>query len=55
MPYSVTEAYDRQRTFLREQLAQALGHDWVDENEHLLEEYWQAVVTLGYALPDEHS
>jgi hypothetical protein len=53
MSYSVSEAYDRQRTYLREQLVRALGPDWVEENEELLEEYWEAVVTLGYALPDE--
>lgn len=53
MSYSVADAYDRQRTFLREQLIRALGQDWVEENEQLLEEYWEAVVRLGYALPDE--
>ena len=53
MSYSVSQAYDRQRTYLREQLVRALGRDWVEENEQLLEEYWEAVVTLGYALPDE--
>jgi hypothetical protein len=49
----VSDAYDRQRTYLREQLLRALGPDWVEENEHLLEDYWEAVVRLGYALPDE--
>jgi hypothetical protein len=53
MFYSVSQAYDRQRSYLREQLMRALGPDWVEENEHLLEKYWDAVVTLGYALPDE--
>jgi hypothetical protein len=53
MSYSVSEAYDRQRTYIREQLMRALGRDWVEENEHLVEEYWEAVVGLGYALPDE--
>ena len=53
MPHSVSEAYDRQRIYLREQLLRALGPDWVKENEQLLEEYWEAVVRLGYALPDE--
>jgi hypothetical protein len=53
MHQSVSEAYDRQRTYLREQLLRALGHDWVEENEHLLEQYWEAVVRLGYAVPDE--
>jgi hypothetical protein len=55
MSYSVSEAYDRQHTYLREQLVRALGPDWVEENEQLLEEYWDAVVRLGYALPDERS
>jgi hypothetical protein len=50
---SVSQAYNRQRTYLREQLMRALGPDWVEENEHLLDKYWDAVVTLGYALPDE--
>jgi hypothetical protein len=49
----VSEAYDRQRLYLREQLMRALGSDWVEENEQLLEAYWDAVVRLGYALPDE--
>jgi hypothetical protein len=53
MTYSVSEAYDRQRNYLREQLMRALGPDWVEENEQLLEKYWDAVVRLGYALPDE--
>jgi hypothetical protein len=53
MSYSVPEVYDRQRAYLREQLVRALGSDWVEENEQLLEQYWEAVVTLGYALPDE--
>jgi hypothetical protein len=53
MPQSVSEAYDRQRTYLREQLLRALGPDGVEKNEQLLEEYWDAVVRLGYALPDE--
>ena len=53
MPYSVSEAYDRQRSYLREQLIRALGSEWVKENEHLLEQYWEAVVRLGYAMPDE--
>jgi hypothetical protein len=53
MSYSVSEAYDRQRSYLREQLTRALGRDWVEENEQLVEEYWEAVVRLGYALPDE--
>jgi hypothetical protein len=53
MSYSVPEVYDRQRAYLREQLERALGPDWVEENEQLLEQYWEAVVTLGYALPDE--
>ena len=55
MNYSVTEAYDRQRNYLREQLLRALGSDWVEENEQLVEEYWNAVVGLGYALPDERA
>ena len=54
MNYSVTEVDDRQRTYLRERL-RALGRDWVEENEELLEDYWNAVVGLGYALPDERS
>jgi hypothetical protein len=53
MSQSVSEAYDRQRRYLREQLVRALGHDWVEKNERLLDEYWEAVVKLGYALPDE--
>jgi hypothetical protein len=53
MTYSVSEAYDRQRTYIREQLQLALGQDWVEENEKLFEKYWEAVVRLGYALPDE--
>ena len=53
MSQSMSEAYDRQRTYLREQLLRALGRDWVEENEQLLEDYWNAVVGLGYALPDE--
>ena len=53
MSQSMSEAYDRQRTYLREQLLRALGRDWVEENEQLLEDYWDAVVGLGYALPDE--
>jgi hypothetical protein len=53
MTYSVSEAYDRQRTYIREQLQLALGRDWIEENEKLVEEYWEAVVRLGYALPDE--
>ena len=53
MSQSVSEAYDRQRTYLREQLLRALGRDWFEENEQLLEAYWNAVVGLGYALPDE--
>jgi hypothetical protein len=53
MLYSVSEAYDRQRSYLREQLVRALGSEWVEENEQLLEEYWEAVVRLGYAMPDE--
>ena len=46
MNYSVTEAYDRQRNYLREQLLRALGSDWIEENEQLVEEYWNAVVGL---------
>jgi hypothetical protein len=53
MSHSVAQAYDRQRVYLRQQLMRALGPDWVEENEHLLEKWWEAVVTLGYALPDE--
>jgi hypothetical protein len=53
MSSSVADAYDRQRNYLREQLIRALGQDWVEENEQLLDEYWDAVVKLGYALPDE--
>ena len=53
MSCSVSDAYDRQRSYLREQLVRALGDDWIEENEHLLEDYWEAVVGLGYALPDE--
>jgi hypothetical protein len=49
----MSEAYESQRRYIREQLVRALGHDWVEENERLLEEYWEAVVRLGYALPDE--
>lgn len=53
MSHSVSEAYERQRTYLLEQLELALGPDWAEENEQLLEQYWEAVVMLGYALPDE--
>jgi hypothetical protein len=53
MSYSVPHAYDRQRRYLREQLLRALGRAWVEENEQLLDRYWEAVVSLGYALPDE--
>jgi hypothetical protein len=53
MSHSVSEAYDRQRSYIREQLQRALGHDWVEQNEQLVEKYWEAVVRLGYALPDE--
>lgn len=53
MSHSVFEAYERQRTYLLQQLVLALGPDWAEENEQLLEQYWEAVVTLGYALPDE--
>jgi hypothetical protein len=53
MSQSMPEVYERQRNYIREQLIQALGADWVEENEQLLEEYWEAVVRLGYALPDE--
>lgn len=55
MSYSVPQAYDRQRRYLREQLLRALGPAWVEENEQLLDKYWEAVVSLGYALPDERS
>jgi hypothetical protein len=50
---SVADAYERQRTYVREQVMRALGEEWVQENEQLLQEYWEAVVRLGYALPDE--
>jgi hypothetical protein len=53
MSYSVSQAYDRQRSYIREQLLRALGPAWVEENEQLLDKYWEAVVSLGYALPDE--
>ena len=53
MSQPVSEVYDRQRRYIREQLVRALGPDWVEQNERLLEEYWEAVVKLGYALPDE--
>jgi hypothetical protein len=47
--------YEEQRRYLFEQLARALGEGWVQRNDHLLEAYWQAVLTLGYARPDERS
>ena len=55
MSLSVSQAHERQRTYLREQLLLALGPDWVEQNEQLVEEYWEAVVRLGYALPDERT
>lgn len=45
--------YDEQRRYVFEQLSRALGDDWLERNERLAEEYWNAVVALGYALPDE--
>lgn len=45
--------YEEQRRYLFEQLSRALGDDWVARNDRLVEDYWQAVLSLGYALPDE--
>lgn len=45
--------YDEQRRYLVEQLSSALGADWLERNEGLVDAYWYAVVALGYALPDE--
>jgi hypothetical protein len=45
--------YEEQRRYLFEQIARALGDEWVERNERLAHEYWNAVVALGYALPDE--
>jgi hypothetical protein len=44
---------EEQRRYVFEQLSRALGDDWIERNHRLVEDYWQAVVTLGYALPDE--
>jgi len=50
---SALRPYDEQRRYLFEQLSRALGDEWVERNHRLVEDYWQAVVSLGYALPDE--
>ena len=41
--------------YLVQQLTRALGRSWVERNSGLVESYLEAVVTLGYSLPDETS
>ena len=36
-----------------EQLARALGDEWVTRNAGLVDAYLQAAAEFGYALPDE--
>lgn len=45
--------HDEQRGYLLEQLTHAFGDDWVRANSHRVERWWDAIVELGYALPDE--
>lgn len=42
-----------QQGYLLEQLARAFGEDWVHANAQRVESWWDAIVELGYALPDE--
>jgi hypothetical protein len=44
---------EQQRHYVVEQVSRALGHDWLERNADLLEDFWEAVLALGYALPDE--
>jgi hypothetical protein len=46
---------EQQRRYVVEQVSRALGYDWVEGNGDLVENYWDAVEALGYALPDERS
>ena len=45
--------HDEHRRYVVEQLARALGLEWLERNERLVDTYWDAVLALGYALPDE--
>jgi hypothetical protein len=36
-----------------DQLSRAFGADWVQANAQRVESWWDAIVELGYALPDE--
>jgi len=36
-----------------DQLARAFGEGWVQANAQRVESWWDAIVELGYALPDE--
>ena len=46
---------EQQRHYVVEQMSRALGHEWVEGNGDLVQDYWDAVEALGYALPDERS
>lgn len=45
--------HDEQRQYLLEQLTHACGEEWVRANGHRVESWWETIVELGYALPDE--
>ena len=45
--------HEEHRRYVLEQLARALGREWLERNERLVDTYWDAVMALGYALPDE--
>jgi hypothetical protein len=42
-----------QQGYLLEQLSRAFGVDWIQANADRVESWWDAIVELGYALPDE--
>ena len=45
--------YEEQQRYVVDQLARALGEDWVHSNGRLVDRYWRTIVALGYALPDD--
>lgn len=45
--------HDQQQGYLLDQLSRAFGADWVQANAQRVESWWDAIVELGYALPDE--
>lgn len=42
---------EEHQQYVFEQLARALGEEWLHTNRRLAERYWQAILALGYISP----